>query len=136
MAFYPKQIQRLLTRRQKTNFTSMASTERMLHGLKAPVQRRKQAKIVEKMSQLALCQINFMQVLFQKVDRKSKPIKKQEKLVCRNLKRKRIFLENENFDIMKILQQSIAERNSPKKQRTKATPQKPVNLVSEAPVLA
>jgi hypothetical protein len=64
MAFYPKPIQRLLTRRQKANFTSIASTERLLYGLKAPVQRRKQAKIVEKMSQLALCQINFMQVLF------------------------------------------------------------------------
>lgn len=58
-----------------------------------------------------------MQVLLQKIDRKHKPIKKQEKLVNRNLKRKRIFLEKENFDIMKILQQSIAERTSPKKMR-------------------
>ena len=70
------------------------------------------------------------------MDRKSKPIKKQEKLVSRNLKRKRIFLETENFDIMKILQQSIAERNSPKK-KLKASPQKqvPCNLFNDAPAI-
>lgn len=72
---------------------------------------------MEKMSQLALCQITLMQALFQKIDRKCKPIRKQEKAVCANLKRKRIFLEQENFDIMKILQQSMEERNSPKKRR-------------------
>ena len=44
-----------------------------------------------------------MQVLFQKIERKNKPIKKQEKIINGNLKRKRIYLENENFDIMKIL---------------------------------
>lgn len=85
------------------NYTSMASTERQVQGLKPPLQKRKQTKIVDKMSQLALCQINFMQVLFQKIERKNKPIKKQEKIINRNLKRKRIYLENENFDIMKIL---------------------------------
>lgn len=132
LQFYPKQIQRLLTRRQKTGFAS--SNDRMVQGLKPPMQRRKQAKIVEKMSQLALCQINFMQVLFQKIDRKHKPIKKQEKIVNRNLKRKRIFLENENFDIMKILQQSIAEKTSPKKARQKNSPLKNVkmNLFNES----
>ena len=55
------------------------------------------------MSDLALCQINFMQVLFQKIDRKYKPIRKQERIVKKDLNRKRIYLENENFDIMKIL---------------------------------
>lgn len=78
-----------------------------------------------------------MQVLLQKIDRKSKPIKKQEKLVDRNLRRKRIFLENEHFDIMKILQQSIAERNSPKKQN-KYIPKKlvPANLFNDEAKLA
>lgn len=71
------------------------------------------------------------------MDRKSKPIKKQEKLISRNLKRKRIYLENENFDIMKILQQSIAERSSPKKQQKLKTPQKPVpaNLFNDVPTI-
>lgn len=57
-------------------------------------------------------------------------------MVSSNLKRKRIFLETENFDIMKILQQSIAERNSPKK-KLKASPQKkvPCNLFNDAPAI-
>jgi hypothetical protein len=47
-----------------------------------------------------------MQVLLRKIDRRSKPIKKQEKIVSQNLKKKRIFLEEENFDIMSILKQA------------------------------
>ena len=39
-----------------------------------------------------------------KIDRKSKPIKKQEKFIKENLKRKRIFLEQDNFDILQVLQ--------------------------------
>jgi hypothetical protein len=125
MPFYPKTIQKLMLKRQKT--TGIASADKILQGLKPPIGRHKQVKAVEKMSQLALCQINFMQVLLQKIDRKSKPIKKQERQVDRNLRRKRIFLENEHFDIMKILQQSIAERTSPKKSK-RISPQKAVPL--------
>jgi len=50
--------------------------------------------------------MNFIKVVFQKIDRKSKPIKKQEKLVSENLKRKRIMLEEENFDILSVLHNS------------------------------
>ena len=55
------------------------------------------------MHSLALCQINMMQVLLQKISRKSKTIKKQEKIVSDNLRRKRIYLERDNFDIMTVL---------------------------------
>ena len=44
-----------------------------------------------------------MQVVLQKVDRRSKPIKKQEKIVNKNLKKKNINLEEENFDILTLL---------------------------------
>lgn len=47
-----------------------------------------------------------MQVLLQKIDRRSKPIKKQEKIVRANLRRKRIYLEMENFDIINVLKQA------------------------------
>lgn len=47
--------------------------------------------------------MNFVEVVLTKIDKKSKPIKKQEKLVNENLKRKRIFLEEENFDILTVL---------------------------------
>jgi hypothetical protein len=52
--------------------------------------------------------MNFMRVVFQKIDRKSKPIKKEEKIVHENLKRKRIFLDSENFDILSVLHNSHA----------------------------
>ena len=55
------------------------------------------------MQTLALCQMNMMQILLQKISRKSKVIRKQEKIVNDNLKRKRIFLEQENFDILNVL---------------------------------
>jgi hypothetical protein len=55
---------------------------------------------------LVVCQANFMQVLLQKIDRRSKPIQKQEKIVRANLKRKRIYLEMENFDIINVLKQA------------------------------
>lgn len=47
-----------------------------------------------------------MQVVLQKVDRRSKPIKKQEKIVNKNLKKKNINLEEENFDILTLLQKN------------------------------
>lgn len=48
-----------------------------------------------------------MQVLLQKTHRRSKPIKKQEKIINHNLKRKKIFLDKENFDIVGVLQQAL-----------------------------
>jgi hypothetical protein len=44
-----------------------------------------------------------MQVLLLKIDKRSKPIRKEERVISNNLKKKRIFLEDENFDIMSIL---------------------------------
>lgn len=52
-----------------------------------------------------------MQVLLQKISRKSKVIRKQEKIVNENLKRKRIYLEREGFDVMSVLRQT-AEANA------------------------
>lgn len=47
-----------------------------------------------------------MQLVLQKIDRRSKPIRKEERVVSNNLKKKRIFLEEDNFDIMSILKQA------------------------------
>jgi hypothetical protein len=98
--FYPKQVQRQLHKKKFQN------TERLVQGLKAPQSKLKFAKTLEKMRALNNCQMNFIKVVFQKIDRKSKPIKKQEKLVSENLKRKRIYLEEENFDILSVLHSS------------------------------
>jgi hypothetical protein len=68
--------------------------------------------MAKKLSNLVVCQANFMQVLLQKIDRRSKPIKRQERLVCANLKRKRIFLETENFDIISVLKQAALTQDS------------------------
>jgi len=48
-----------------------------------------------------------MQVLLQKTHRRSKPIKKQEKIINHNLKRKKIFLDKENFDIVGVLEVAL-----------------------------
>lgn len=53
-----------------------------------------------------------MQVLLQKIHRKSKSIKKQERLVNNNLKRKRIYLDVENFDILSVLHSATQTRKS------------------------
>lgn len=70
--------------------------------MKAPV-GAKARRALEKMREFSHCQMNMMQVLLQKIDRKSKPIKKQEKIISNNLKKKRIYLETENFDIFNVL---------------------------------
>ena len=41
---------------------------------------------------------------FQKIDRRSKPIKKHEKYISESLNRKEIFLDLETFDILTLLQ--------------------------------
>ena len=99
--YYPKQVQRQL---QKKKFQN---SERLLLGLKAPTGSKEGVqKNLAKMRALTDCQMQFIRVVFQKIDRKSKPIKKQEKIVTENLKRKRIFLEEENFDILSVLHSS------------------------------
>lgn len=76
-------------------------------SLKVPQSSSKIAKHLEKIKDLTVCQTNFMQVLLLKIDRRSKPIRKQERLVSHNLKRKRILLDHENFDIISILKKAI-----------------------------
>ncbi len=51
---------------------------------------------------LSKCQAKFIQLVLQKIDRRSKPIKKQEKWLTRNLENKKIFLEEENWDILSL----------------------------------
>jgi len=64
------------------------------------------------MNSLGVCQMNMMQILLQKISRKSKVIRKQEKIVNENLKRKRIYLERENFDLMSVLRKSLEPENN------------------------
>ena len=99
ISFYPKDVRRCFQRRKTIN-SNQLTTDKLLNNLKPPKHQAKCKKVHSKMHSLALCQMNMMQVLLQKVSRKSKVIRKQEKIVNENLKRKRIFLEKERFDIM------------------------------------
>ena len=64
----------------------------------------KATRRLAKMRGLASCQERFMRVVFNNVDRRSKYIKKNEKILSESLKRRRgINLEEENFDILDIL---------------------------------
>jgi hypothetical protein len=81
--------------------------DKLTTNLKAPSDKQTFEKTINKMRALTRCQNNMMKLVLNKIDRKSKHIKKQEKIVNQNLKSKRIFLEEENFDILKILENSI-----------------------------
>ena len=105
---------------------SQLSTDKLLSSLRPPKQVSKVKKLSSKMNSLALCQVNMMQVLLQKISRKSKVIRKQEKIVHENLKRKRIYLDREKFDIMSVLRQTASasekgQSNSQKRQQSPAT---------------
>jgi hypothetical protein len=63
----------------------------------------KTKKNLEKMRGLADCQDRFMRVVLTNIDRRSKAIRKQEKGVSESLKKRRIFLEEDNFDILDVL---------------------------------
>lgn len=52
---------------------------------------------------LSKFQATLMQVVLQKIDRRSKPIRKQTKIVQSSLEKKKIFLDMENFDILSLL---------------------------------
>lgn len=53
-----------------------------------------------------------IQAVLQKIDRKSKPIKKQIKIVNKNLLKKGILLEDENFNIYQFLKNNNDIENS------------------------
>lgn len=97
--------------RRKNNF-SANSLINDIKNLKPPKQKCKISKSVNKMNSLGVCQMNMMQILLQKISRKSKVIRKQEKIVNENLKRKRIYLERENFDLMSVLRKSLEPENN------------------------
>ena len=114
ISFYPKDVRRCIQRRKNLS-TSQLSGDKQLSNLRAPKHSTKARKLTEKMHSLALCQVNMMQVLLQKISRKSKVIRKQERIVNDNLKRKRIYLERERFDIMSVLRQTAqaSEKSAP-----------------------
>lgn len=74
MAFYPRQVRKILTRRKTTNSATTIMHE--LRDLKAPKHKQKVIKSMSKMQSLAVCQMNMMQILLQKISRRSKVIRK------------------------------------------------------------
>lgn len=80
---------------------------------------------------LTKCQANLMQAVLLKIDRRSKPIKKQEKIVNDNLKKKAIFLDEENFDILTLLQK---KQTVEKKPVSPVSFQEPMNIVKSKPL--
>jgi hypothetical protein len=54
-----------------------------------------------KLKALGECQMQMMRIILQRIDRKSRPIRKQERIVSDNLKRRNVQLDEENpFDII------------------------------------
>ena len=44
-----------------------------------------------------------MAAVFSRIDEKSKAIRKEEKIICENLRGRKIDLEEEDFDILSML---------------------------------
>ena len=140
--YYPKMVQRHLQKRKNQN------TDRIVHGLRPPTLHGSEInrKAVDKMKLLTRCQANFMQVVLQKIDRRSKPIKKQEKILNHNLKKKSLFLEEENFDILTLLSRnqptikndlkssSILGKNEKKDQAKNDEHQDPMSILKSKPL--
>ena len=124
LSFYPRHVRKILTRRAKPNQVHLNPISEM-GTLKAPKHRTKIAKNLAKMHGLAVCQMNMMQILLQKISRRSKVIRKREQLVNDNLKRKRIYLERENFDLMSFLRNSLEAADN----QLRATASEPAEAV-------
>ena len=105
LSFYPRQVRKILTKRKTAQQTSPGLQE--LVKIKAPKHRSKISKNLAKMHGLAICQMNMMQILLQKVSRRSKAIRKKEQAINDSLKRKCIYLEKDNFDLMTFLRSSL-----------------------------
>lgn len=75
----------------------------MVRGVKMPSEATVISKNLQRMRSLGKCQANFMNFMLKNIDRKSKPIKKQYKYVRRNLRRHKLYLTEENFDIIKFI---------------------------------
>ena len=65
-----------------------------------------------------------MQSVLQKIDRVAKPIRKNNKVVSENLNAKNIFLEEENFDILKLLQSRQADNKEGTRPSIKPNPKR------------
>ena len=75
ISFYPKDVRRCFQRKKAMNANQL-STDKILNSLKPPKHANKAKKVAAKMQSLAHCQMNMMQVLLQKISRKSKVIRK------------------------------------------------------------
>ena len=73
--WYPKMLRRNLEKRK--NQTS----NRIVQGLRRPVNKKDSEKAIQRIQLLTKCQANFVQMVLQKIDRRSKPIKKHEKVI-------------------------------------------------------
>ena len=110
-------------------------TDRIVQGLKAPQKMSNGSvnqKALNKMKLLTKCQTNFMQVVLQKIDRRSKPIRKQEKIVNKSLRNKNIYLEEENFDILTLLKKDHMQCQADAKNAAEQQQSKPENESEEA----
>jgi hypothetical protein len=65
---------------------------------------RKFQKSLEKMKALSSCQETLSKIVLSNVHRRSKSIKKLERQVSESLRRRKVFLEESNFEIVDILQ--------------------------------
>ena len=100
---------------RQLNKKKFTHSERIIHGLKPPASAVKTTQGITKhalkLKALGDCQMQLMRVILQRIDRKSRPIRKQERIVADNLRRRRVNLDDDDtFDIMELIQSSYSHK--------------------------
>lgn len=76
-----------------------------------PLKKKRFEVKLKKMKLLSNAQAGFIQLELQKIDRRSKPIKKQTTVLDEALRRKRIQLEKDGWDILSLLKKNKDDEN-------------------------
>lgn len=99
--------EKLQSIKEQSRSTKDIKTKEEIINKALPSKKDKIKNSVSNLRFLANCQSNYMQVVLQKIDRKSKPIKKQEKLCSNYLENRGFKILDPNFDLHKYLENRV-----------------------------
>lgn len=137
--YYPKHIQKCIQKKKSQNAERIAQSIKMpsffsggsSSKLSQKQMKCKAKKALHKMNLLTKFQATMMQVVLQKIDRRSKPIRKQTKIVTNSLNKKQIHLEEENFDILQLLRQNNQSKDKDGQAHSQSESKEPLLEIDE-----
>ena len=105
--FYPKHLKDHLTKNG-----SQAGDPKLASDLKRPSGVSQISKNLKQMRALSECQFSLMNVVFKKISRRSKPIKKSLHRVDKQLKSSNIDLLADDFDLVEYINKICMEEEN------------------------